>query len=100
MTREYRIRNNATTIFWKEKLKKYLSHMNLEFEEIMLIEEVDPFNYYIAHIKVNSHSEKNKFIEVIVTFNVKGQASISIYPILLDTINLDFSYGNILLNKL
>ena len=100
MTREKRIKSNAASWIWEEALKPQFRELNLEFEEIVLIEEVDMFNYYIAFVKVKSHSGKPEYIEITVTFNSKGTASASIYPIILNRVDTSFTEGKILLNKI
>jgi len=100
MSRERKIRNNAVSWVWKEVLKPRFKELNLEFDEIVFIEEVDEFNYYIAFVKVKSHSDKPEYIEVTVNFNARGMPIASIYPIILNRVYTNFTEGKILLNKL
>ena len=100
MLRERKIRNNAVSWVWKEILKPQFKELNLEFDEIVFIEEVDEFNYYIAFVKVKSHSDKPEYIEITVNFNARGMPIISIYPIIQNRVYTNFTEGKILLNKL
>jgi hypothetical protein len=100
MSRERRIKSNGVSWIWKEVLKPQFRQLNLEYEEIVFIEEVDEYNYYIAFVKVKSHSEKPEYIEITVTYNSRGTASVSIYPIILNKVYTNFTEGKILLNKL
>ena len=100
MSRERKIRSNAASWIWKEALKSQFRELNLEFEEIVFIEEVDAFNYYIAFVKVKSHSDKPEYIEITVNFNERGTPMMSIYPTIQYRVYTNFTEGKILLNKL
>lgn len=100
MSRERKIRSNAVSWIWKEALKSQFKELNLEFEEIVFIEEVDAFNYYIAFVKVKSHSDKPEYIEITVNFNARGTPMMSIYPTIQYRVYTSFTEGKILLNKL
>ena len=73
--------------------------MNLEFIEIVLIEELIPFEFYIGFVRIKSQSDKDEFIEVVVSFNIDGLPHINCNPNILNSIE-EHLEGNILLNKL
>lgn len=100
MSRERKIRSNGVSWIWKEALKPQFKELNLEFEEIVFIEEVEEYNCYTAYVKVKSHSEKPEYIEIVVYFNTRGSPIASIYPIILNKVDTNFTTGKIILNKL
>ena len=72
------VKKYATSWLWKMILEKHFSKMDLEFEEIAMIEEILEYSYYIAFVKVKSHSNLNEFIEVTVMFDKRGSPSINV----------------------
>ena len=73
--------------------------MNIVFEEIVLIEELIPFEFYVGFVRIKSQSEKDEFIEVVVTFNKKGQPNINCNPEILNSIEDCLDGGKILLDN-
>jgi hypothetical protein len=100
MTREQVIQRYARIWYWEDLLKTQFSVMNLEFQEIVFIEEILPYINYIGFVKVKSHSKQNEFIEVMVSFNKKGRGTINIHPRILHSIEDEIAGGKVLLNKL
>ena len=100
MTREQVIQRYARIWYWEDLLKTQFSVMNLEFQEIVFIEEILPYINYIGFVKVKSHSKHNEFIEVMVSFNKKGRGIINIHPRILNSIEDEIAGGKVLLNKL
>lgn len=92
-----RVERYATSWYWKMLLEKHFSTMNLEFEEIAQVEEVEEYKSYIGFVKVKSHSDLNEFIEVTVLFDKRGNVSIQCYPIIFNCMDTDG--GKILLQK-
>jgi hypothetical protein len=99
MSREQKINRYAKLFFWEEILKKQFSVMNIEFVEIVLIEELIPFTMYSGFSRIKSLSEKDEFIEVIVSFNNKGVPSISCNTTILHSIDDCLDGGKILLDN-
>ena len=77
MSREQIVNRYAKLFFWEDILKKQFSQMNIEFVEIVLIEELIPFTMYSGFSRIKSLSGKDEFIEVIVSFNKKGIPNIN-----------------------
>jgi hypothetical protein len=94
------IRKYGTSLYWKNKLEPYLKSINLEYIEISVIEEISVFDYYIGFVKVKTLKELEKFIEVVVLFDIHGRPEISIFPVLLNKIDAQFTDGDLLLCKI
>ena len=100
MLREERIQRYAKLFFWEEILKRHFSEMNLEFQKIVFIEEIIPYANYIGYVQVKSHSNKEEFIEVKVSFNSRGSACMKIHPHILNDIEDEISGGRVLLRHI
>ena len=100
MTRERIIQRYARIWYWEDIIKKQFSEMNLEFQEIVFIEEILPYVNYVGYVQVKSHSKNDEFIEVTVSFNKRGSAYINIHPRLLNSIEDEIAGGKVLLSKL
>ena len=96
MKREDRIRKCGTSIYWKMKLYSYFLTLNLEYIQIVLIEEIIKYEYYIGFIKVKTN-EKEKYVQIIVFFDKRGKPEIHVLHELLERINRQFVDGNLLL---
>ena len=99
MSRERAIKRYAKLFFWEDVLKKQFSIMNIEFVEIVLIEELIPFTMYSGFCRIKSLSEKDEFIEVMVSFNKKGVPSINCNRTILNSIDDCLDGGKILLDN-
>ena len=99
MSREQIINRYAKLFFWEDILRKQFSVMNIEFVEVVLIEELIPFTMYSGFSRIKSLSEKDEFIEVIVSFNNKGVPSISCNTTILHSIDDCLDGGKILLDN-
>ena len=100
MSREEKIQRYALLWYWEDILKTQFSVMNLEFQEIVFIEEILPYINYIGFVRVKSHSKQDEFIEVMVSFNKKGQASINIHPRILNSIEDEIAGGKVVFTSL
>jgi hypothetical protein len=96
MSREEKIERYAKIWYWEDILKAQFSIMNLEFKEIVFIEEILPYVNYIGYVKV----KENEFIEVSVTFNKKGHGTMNIRPTILNSIQDEIAGGKVLFSKL
>lgn len=74
--------------------------MNLEFQEIVFVEELVPYESYRGFVKVKSHSQMLEFIEISVRFNKKGHPYASIHPCIIHTISSTSATGKVLFNIL
>jgi hypothetical protein len=99
MSRERAIKRYAKLFFWEDVLRKHFSQMNIDFVEIVLIEELVPFTMYSGFSRIKSLSEKDEFIEVIVSFNKKGVPNINCNPTILNSIDDCLDGGKILLDN-
>jgi len=99
MILEHHVLKYANSWIWKDILKSTFLEMNLEFVEIMYIEELVKLQYYSGFIKVKSHSNHPEYIEVEVIFDKKGKPIISIIPTLLNAVKTRV-VSRIILNKL
>jgi hypothetical protein len=99
MSRERIINRYAKLFFWEDILRKQFSQMNIEFVEIVLIEELVQFTMYSGFSRIKSLSKKDEFIEVIVSFNKKGVPSISCNTTILHSIDDCLDGGKILLDN-
>jgi len=93
------IRKYGTSLYWKSTLKPYLKTMKLNYIEITLVEEIEIFDYYVGFVKVRTLNGLERFIEVVVLFDVHGRPEFSIFHNLLEKVDPQFSEGNILLCK-
>jgi hypothetical protein len=103
MERERTVNRFAKLFFWEDILRKQFSQMNIEFVEIVLIEELIPFTMYSGFSRIKSLSEKDEFIEIIVTFNKKGLPNINCNRTIIHSIEDCLDGGKIIftsLNKL
>ena len=73
--------------------------MNIEFQEIVLIEELAKYELYTGFSRIKSLSGKDEFIETMVAFNKRGVPSITCYPNILHSLEGCLDGGTILLNK-
>jgi hypothetical protein len=94
------IRKYGTSLYWKNKLEPYLKTLKLQYIEVTLVEEVEIFDYYIGFVKVRTLTGLERFIEVVVLFGVNGTPQISVFQNLIEKIDPQFSYGDILLCKI
>lgn len=99
MTRERVVNRYAKLFFWEDVLRKQFSVMNIEFQEIVLIEELVPYTIYTGFSRIKSSSGKDEFIETIVSFNKRGFPSLSCNPTIIYSINDYLDGGRILFNK-
>jgi hypothetical protein len=98
MTREQRIQHYGKGFYWNELLKNEFSKLNYKFEEIVLIEELIPFERYRGFARIHAGSNKNKFILVSVSFNKRARPYISFSQFIFNSVFT--GKGKILLNKL
>lgn len=99
MSRERAVNRFAKLFFWEDVLRKQFSVMNIEFVKIVLIEEMIPFTLYSGFCRIKSLSEKDEFIEVMVSFNKKGLPNINCNPVILNSIEDYLDGGKILLDN-
>lgn len=99
MERERNVNRYAKVFFWEDVLRRHFSEMNIEFVKIVLIEELIPFTMYGGFCRIKSLSEKDEFIEVVVTFNKKGQPNINCNRTILHSIEDCLDGGKILLDN-
>lgn len=99
MSRERVVNRYAKLFFWEDILRKQFSIMNIEFVKIVLIEELIPFTMYSGFSKIKSLSEKDEYIEVMVSFNKKGVPSLNCNPTILHSIDDCLDGGKILLDN-
>jgi len=99
MSRERIVNRYAKLFFWEDVLRKQFSVMNIEFIEIVLIEELIPFTMYSGFSRIMSLSEKDEFIELLGSFNNKGLPNINCNPTIIHSINDYLDGGRILFNK-
>jgi len=100
MTRERIIRRFAFLYIWEDFLKTQFKSMNLEFQEIVFIEEVEEYGIYSAFARIKSNSDKNEFIEISVVFNRKGSPFVTLYPSIINSIDYYIAGGKVLFNRL
>lgn len=99
MSRERAVKRFAKLFFWEDVLRNHFSQMNIEFIKIVLIEELIPFTMYSGFSKIKSLSEKDEFIEVMVSFNKKGIPNINCNPTIIHSIEDCLDGGKILLDN-
>jgi hypothetical protein len=99
MSREQIVNRYAKLFFWEDILRKQFSVMNIEFVEIVLIEELIPFTMYSGFSRIKSLSEKDEFIEVMVSFNKKGVPNINCNRTIIHSIEDCLDGGKILLDN-
>ena len=99
MSRERVVNRFAKLFFWEDVLRIHFSQMNIEFIKIVLIEELVPFTMYSGFSKIKSLSEKDEFIEVLVSFNKKGIPNINCNPTIIHSIEDCLDGGKILLDN-
>jgi len=99
MSRERAVNRFAKLFFWEDVLRRHFSEMNIEFVKIALIEELIPFTMYSGFCRIKSLSEKDEFIEVMVSFNKKGIPNINCNPEILNSIEDCLDGGKILLDN-
>lgn len=99
MSRERAVNRFAKLFFWEDVLRKQFSVMNIEFQEIVLIEEMIPFTMYSGFCRIKSLSEKDEFIEVMVSFNKQGKPNVNCNPVILNSIEEYLDGGKILLDN-
>ncbi len=99
MSREQAVNRYAKLFFWEEILRKQFSIMNIEFIEIVLIEELIPFSVYVGFSRIKSSSRKDEFIETTVSFNKNGVPSMSCSSTILNSIEDCLDGGKILLDN-
>ena len=99
MSRERAVNRFAKLFFWEDVLRNHFSQMNIEFIKIVLIEELIPFTMYSGFSKIKSLSEKDEFIEVMVSFNKKGIPNINCNPTIIHSIDDCLDGGKILLDN-
>lgn len=99
MSRERTINRFAKLFFWEDVLRNHFSQMNIEFIKIVLIEELIPFTMYSGFSKIKSLSEKDEFIEVMVSFNKNGIPNINCNPTIIHSIEDCLDGGKILLDN-
>ena len=100
MSRERAINRYAKLFFWEDVLRKQFSVMNIEFQEIVLIEELVPFTVYVGFSRIKSLSEKDEFIETTVSFNKHGAPSLNCNPRIIHSIEECLDGGRLILNKI
>jgi hypothetical protein len=100
MSREQRIKRYSVGYFWEPILRNRFSEMNVEFEEIVFIEELIPYSMYSAYIRIKSHSKKDEFIETTVSFNKHGVPSLSIQSNIINSVLDYIDGGKVLLNNI
>jgi hypothetical protein len=100
MSREEKIQRYAKLWYWEDILKSHFSVMNLEFKKIVFIEEIIQYVNYIGYVQVKSHSNKDEFIEVTVSFNKMGRGILNIRPTILNSIEDEIAGGKVLLNHI
>jgi hypothetical protein len=98
MEREQAIQRYAKAWFWEDILKKELLKMNLEFQEIMFIEEIIPYSHYIGFVKVKPVSNRNEFIEVTVLFDKRARVILSFRANIIYSFEEEIAGGKILLD--
>lgn len=99
MSRERIINRYAKLFFWEDILRKQFSQMNIEFVEIVLIEELVPFTMYSGFSRIKSLSEKDEFIETMVSFNKRGTPSLNCNRTIIHSIEECLDGGKILLDN-
>lgn len=100
MEREKRIKKYNVGYFWEYVIKTEFSIMNIEFQEIVLIEEIIPYSNYTGFARIKSHSKKDEFIEIMVSFDKRGIPSISINSTIINSVLDYLDGGTILLDKI
>ena len=100
MSREQRIERYKVGYFWEEILRNLFSEMNIEFQEIVFIEELVPYQVYVGFSRIKPLSDKDEFIETTVSFNKRGFPSMTCSPRIIHCIQDCLDGGRILLNKL
>jgi hypothetical protein len=98
MTREDVVNKYATAWIWDNIFKQHFSRTYIRFIEIVLIEEIIPYTYYIGFLRVSY--KKEGFIQATVRFNSKGKPSIEISPNILESLQYERIDGRILLDKI
>jgi hypothetical protein len=96
MSRNEKIDRYAQLWYWENIIKAQFSVMNLEFKEIVFIEEILPYVNYIGFVKV----KEGEFIEVMVSFNKRGEGTMNIRPTILNSIEDEIAGGKVLFSKL
>jgi hypothetical protein len=99
MSRERVVNRFAKLFFWEDVLRKQFSVMNIEFIEIVLIEELIPFTMYSGFSRIKSLSGKDEFIEVLVSFNKKGLPNINCNQKIIHSIDDCLDGGKFLLDN-
>ena len=99
MSRERIVNRYAKVFFWEEILKKQFSVMNIEFQKIVLIEELVPYQVYVGFSRIKPLGKKDEFIETTVTFNKSGEPSMSCSPVIIHSIEDCLDGGKILLDN-
>lgn len=96
MSRQEKIERYAKLWYWEDVIKAQFSVMNLEFQEIVFIEEILPYINYIGFVKV----KEDEFIEVSVTFNKRGHGTMNIRPTILNSIEDEIAGGKVLFSNI
>jgi len=100
MSREQIINRYAKLFFWEDILKAQFSQMNVEFIEIVLIEELIPYTLYSGFSRIKSLSDKDEFIETTVSFNKRCVPSLSCSPRIIHSVKDCLDGGKILFSNL
>ena len=96
MERERSIKRYAKLFFWEDILRKQFSIMNIEFQEIVFIEELVPYQVYVGFSRIKPLSDKDEFIETTVSFNKRGFPSMTCSPRIIHCIQDCLDGGRIL----
>jgi hypothetical protein len=100
MSREQRIERYKVGYFWEEILRNLFSEMNIEFQEIVLVEELVPYQLYVGFSRIKSVSKTEEFLETTVSFNKHGVPSMSCSPVIINSVKDYLDGGKILFNNI
>ena len=93
-----KIRKYSTSSIWENLLEAPLSNLNMKLQNIVLVEEVIPYDSYKSYIKV-LYDSKDLFLKLEIVFNSRGRPNVFINPTVLETLGFIKIKGKLLLDR-
>ena len=96
LARLKKIRKFSTSWIWESLLEEPLLNYNMKLQQIIIVEEIIPYDSYKAYIKLVSKDEI--FLKLEIVFNSKGRPNVFINPTILRTLRFIKIKGTLLLD--
>jgi hypothetical protein len=93
-----KIRKYSTSCIWESLLEEPLSIYNMKLQDIIIVEEIVPYDSYKSYIQVKSDSKNVWFLKLEIVFNSKGRPNVFINPTILETLRFIKIKGKLLLD--